>query len=777
MLVTLAASCTSSGGRPPARVAETAGGTLRVGLLAGDGTIGWCPLLLCGKTFDPQSTSFVDVFELDRCCLMRTLLSYNGSSVADGGTVLRPDMARSLPTISSDGLTWTFHLRSGVHYAPPFEHTEIVAADFIRSIERCFTRASTAIPWSNGGTIGGYWTDTYLANVIAGAHEFTEGKADHVSGLQAPDSHTLIVHLTEPVGDLGYRLALPQLGPIPANPAHPSDPLGVAQGHDFDYGDVMVSSGPYMFQGSDKLSYTSPPKDQLPPLGNGFDTATLVRNPSWSPASDPVRKAYPDGIEFFRLDSAKQAEQLVRSGALDVVLDWATGASTTMRWLNDPALRSQIQVTPADGERYLFLNLAVAPFHDVHVRRAMNLVLDRQAIARALELRGSEAGQQVFTHLALDSYEDNLLLSYSPPGLTPSGDLAAARQEMRRSRYDENHDGRCDASVCSGIRLVTRRADPSLVRGAQVIASELRAIGLNVRVEKLSDDAFNGTYGNPSARIALRMDNWFKDFPSASTFFPVLLGSENIGGTNAAMTGATAVQLRRYGYSVQSVPNVDGRIAACEALVYEAQTQCWAQLDQYLSEQVVPWIPLTQQVEGWLFSSRVRGFTVDASDAIPLPALDQIQVSGAPPAPPPITPSPLPVPSIPDGVYRVTVSLGDIVRAGGAKDDHEDTGTFTVVLRHGRFMWHQLGRYPIFNPIAVGTYEGTGSRVRFHVDEPYYNAVDLSALTWRQDGDSLVFSLPRCTGPAAKDPAFCGAQKALFVAHPWQQVAEVSGGA
>jgi hypothetical protein len=345
---------------------------------------------------------------------------------------------------------------------------------------------------------------------------------------------------------------------------------------------------------------------------------------------------------------------------------------------------------------------------------------------------------------------------------------------MGMSRYDRDPDGRCDASVCSDIRLLVPRDEPYLVHGADTIASDLAAIGLDIRPEVINHDAFNATYGDPSAHVALRMDNWFKDFPSASTFFPVLLSSQS--ELHSTMVGLTRGELRKFGYSVRSVPNVDGRIEACDALSFGAQTRCWAQLDQYLSEQILPWIPLTQQVQGWVFSARVRGFTVDASIAVPVPALDNIRVSGAARAAPPTSPSPSPVPSIPGGVYRVSVSLSDIVRAGGAQDDREDTGTFTFVLRDGRFFFHQRGRYPIFNPIGVGTYEGAGDRVRFHVDEPYYNEADLSTLTWRLSGDSLVFSLPRCTGPAATDPFFCGFQKALFAAHPWQPVTGVSGG-
>src|SRR6266487_6910928 len=126
--VALAAAACTGGRHPtraPSRTTTAAGGPLRVGVTA-----------QFGRDYDPQVYSGTPWFEeLGRCCLLRTLLSYNGRNTSAGGTVLRPDLATSLPDISPDGLTWTFHLKSGIHYAPPFAHTEIVAEDFIRSIQ------------------------------------------------------------------------------------------------------------------------------------------------------------------------------------------------------------------------------------------------------------------------------------------------------------------------------------------------------------------------------------------------------------------------------------------------------------------------------------------------------------------------------------------------------------------------------------------------------------------------------------------------------------------
>ena len=43
-----------------------------------------------------------------------------GRTTAEGGAELQPDIASALPEISSDGLTYTFTLKSGVNYGDPF---------------------------------------------------------------------------------------------------------------------------------------------------------------------------------------------------------------------------------------------------------------------------------------------------------------------------------------------------------------------------------------------------------------------------------------------------------------------------------------------------------------------------------------------------------------------------------------------------------------------------------------------------------------------------------
>ncbi len=86
--------------------------------------------------FDPQKEYYSVTWEYYRCCLLRNLMSYEGVPTDEGGAEIFPDLAAGEPEQSSDGLTWTYTIKPGIHYAPPKEDVEITAQDFIRALER-----------------------------------------------------------------------------------------------------------------------------------------------------------------------------------------------------------------------------------------------------------------------------------------------------------------------------------------------------------------------------------------------------------------------------------------------------------------------------------------------------------------------------------------------------------------------------------------------------------------------------------------------------------------
>jgi len=469
-------------------------------------------------------------------------------------------------------------------------------------------------------------------------------------------------------------------------------------------------------------------------------------------------------------DSA-EAARLTESGAVDVSLEWAADPPTVTRWRADPALRDRMFLAARDEMKYVALNVAVPPFDDVALRRAVNLVIDREALAAAATAAGSRL-ERPLMHSAVDSLENNLLATWSPPGVEPGGDLSAARAAMATSRYDHDHDGRCDADVCGSLDLYEDAVDDPGAAISRLLSKQLSAIGLYVRphLTDLTDDASALAHSHPP----MILWSWIKDFPSGGTFLPQLASGESVSPAccNFSLLGASRAQLKKLGYATTKVPSVDPRIQRCQQQLFQAQVQCWASLDQYLSADLVPIVPLTQTFDGWAVSSRVGSFTVDAAVPPPAPSLGAITVSGESAAPAPSIQEPTPASSIPDGVYTTTVTSAELKKLFPVPDfDEAVAGTYTLLLEEGRFSLDQVHPgHQVWDPMQVGTYAGTEDTIVFSFVAPYWVTEDVSPLRWRLEGQGLRFTMRACTARGDHRREECAFQTAVFTGAPWEPV-------
>ena len=611
-------AASSTGSTSPALPAPQAGGTLRVVIPANAYAAG-----LQGtdaELLDPQlwDAAFTGGQELLRCCLQRTLFSHNGRSTEEGGSRLQPDMASALPDVSPDGRTWTIHIKPALHYAPPLQGIEITSHDFVRSFERLFSPALAR-------NASAYFSFDF--GDIEGSAAFQAGEASSISGLETPDDHTLVIHLGAMVGDFGTRLAESAAGPLPPNPADATAAFGIAQGADSGFGRFLVSSGPYMVEGADQLDFSIPATRRPAPSGFVAGQITLVRSPSWDRASDSLRPAYPDRIEIRLAESLEAATGALDAGTADLV--WPTPGKFVItpdvyaRYQSNPA-RGQAHVSATGSARHLIMNLALPPFDDIHVRKALNYAIDKQHL---VDLGGGSVAAQPLGHIMPDVYEDNLLADYDPYA-TPAngGDLAKAHAEIVLSRYDTNADGTCDAAACRNVRAVVRDSDAAI---GQAVADELKPLGIDLQVEVVDNQAFLMDTGSADAKNTLLIGMGFHTvYISATAFLLLFDGRLTIdnppGTTNFTMVGATPEQLRKWGYTVTSVPNVDDRVAACLSLIGAPQFACSAADDQYLMESVVPFVPYRVDRYVAITSPRVVSYSFDA--LVGTTALDQLAV-------------------------------------------------------------------------------------------------------------------------------------------------------
>ncbi len=353
---------------------------------------------------------------------------------------------------------------------------------------------------------------------------------------------------------------------------------------------------------------------------------TLVRNPSWSAETDDLRPAYADRIEIAIGGTLDELSARVDTAELDFVYSSGPPPQSPpdqiARYRSDPELGA-VHPDSRDIIRYIEMNLALPPFDDVHVRKALSLVIDK---ALLLDLAGGPQAGEVAGHLVHNSLENNLLLAYDPyrtPG--SHGDAEAARAEMRLSAYDEDGDGRCDDPACSSVGVVTFRLVPEQV---DVVLDGLAELGIATtpRGSFPPDDVF-ASWHDPGERIGLLIGGpWAKDSLSAAHYFRPVFDSRwsmSDAVTSGNMVGASRERLATWRYKHIDLPTVDDRIDACVA--HEdalTQMQCWATLDQYLMEKVVPWVPLFYESYIRTVSRRIVHYSFDQFAA--QPALDQI---------------------------------------------------------------------------------------------------------------------------------------------------------
>src|SRR6266545_3577842 len=254
-----------------------------------------------------------------------------------------------------------------------------------------------------------------------------------ISGIETPDDTTIVFHLEKPTGDFLYRLSMAATAPIPQEVAKCFTKAG-------DYGRYLISSGPYMLKGSDKLNTSS--CDAMKPI-SGFDPSkqiTMVRNPNYDQATDDLRTNNVDGIQVSIDTNVNDIFNKVQSGSLDASFTNQPPKSILQQYLTQPAKKNLIHFDSGDVTTYITMNWATPPFDDVHVRKAVNLIMDKAAMLQAW---GGSSFGQIATHITAPIVLNNQLTQSYDPYATSGfhGDLGRAQAEMKQSKYDSNKDG------------------------------------------------------------------------------------------------------------------------------------------------------------------------------------------------------------------------------------------------------------------------------------------------------------------------------------------------
>lgn len=240
-----------------------------------------------------------------------------------------PGLARAWD-VSTDGLTYTFHLRTGVkfHDGRPFTARNVVAT-FQRVLD----------PATKGGR-------GWPLYPIRGAKDYADGKGTTISGLAAPDDTTVVITLTEPLAIFPKLLAMPVAAIVPDSPAA-------------NFGENPIGTGPWKFvewKHDDYLLFArNPTYFDGPPKADSL-MARIVPEPSTAVA------------EF-------------ESGNVDVLY---VPEGETRNWEQTDEKKAMLLSAPALRMVYIAINTTRGPLADVRVRQALNYATDSKAILEGI---------------------------------------------------------------------------------------------------------------------------------------------------------------------------------------------------------------------------------------------------------------------------------------------------------------------------------------------------------------------------------------------------------
>jgi ABC-type oligopeptide transport system substrate-binding subunit len=372
---------------------------------------------------------------------------------------------------SADGLTYTFHLRPGLVWS---DGTPLGARDFVWSWLRVLAPANAAR----------YATALYP---IAGAEAFNRGtlrESDRV-GIHAPDDSTLVVRLHDPTPYFVFLTMFYTYMPVPRHVVERWGAQWTRPGR-------LVGNGPFTLE-----------------LWRQQDRFEFARNPRyWDAASVRLER-----VIAYSVDDLNTTVNLYKAG----VIDWTTSGSIPAPFVPHMMQFADYQHARFQAVYFYGINCRRPPFDNVWLRRALNLAVDRDAIAHDL-LKGTREAWGNFTPMGYPGYRP-------PPGVR--FDPERARACLARAGYP-------GGKGCPKISILFNTSEDHR-RIAEAI-QQMWTRELHVPVELSNQEWGSYLQATTSFQYDIARRSWIGDYLDPNTFLAVMVtddGNNRTGWSDA----------------------------------------------------------------------------------------------------------------------------------------------------------------------------------------------------------------------------------------------------
>ena len=499
---------------------------------------------------------------------------FTGLVQLDDKLNVKPQLATSWD-VSSDHMTYTFHLRSGLTFS---DGTPLTSTDVAYSINRALDPATASS------------TAPYYLRFIKDATAFNSGKLKTLIGdsIKTPDANTVVITANQPVPFFLDALTFQCSFVVEKS-------LITKYGKSWtDHLQLGGGDGPFMVQ-----SYTH--SKQI----------VFVPNPRYYGAHPQLKEVL---FPFYKVaDSAYPAYQVNQIDSTVIPLSHYATDKT----------RSDFHSGPLLAINYYTMNYLQKPFDNTDIRQAFELAINKDEIVKAV-WKGSFIATNHIVPQGMYGYNPNLTGPDNTSGT--AGDQTKAKQLFQTGLQQEGYSS---AAQLPSITVTYSSAGNQAAKEEAAVMQQMwqSVLGVNVKtddieINKLFADEGLGSnnplqfYSGPA---------WLSDYPDPEDWTTLQFdkGASQNGmsfgqnkGPDAAAQQALQVKMEQ----ADVMQNANTRL------------QTYNQIEQQLVNYVA-WMPMEQQTQFYLQKPCVQGLpsVINPSGLIPPDDWGAVYISTATP--------------------------------------------------------------------------------------------------------------------------------------------------
>lgn len=453
------------------------------------------------ETLDPQLTSTVAEAHIMRD-LFETLTVYDANAHVQPGAAVSWEQ-------SADGATWTFKLRDGAKWS---NGDPVKASDFVYAWRRLLDPAT-----------GAEYASMLFPVKNAEALNKGEAKPEDL-GIRAVDDLTLEVTLNGPTPYFIESLTHQVTGPL-------NEGTVSANGADWVKPENYVSNGAYTL-------VSATPGDKI----------VLTKNAAYHDAGS----VQIDTVNYFPFEDRAACVRRFEAGEIQSCSDLPADQMAQLR----EKFGDQARTPPYLGSYYFSIKTDKPPFDDVRVRKALDMVIDRDFLA-----------EEIWSDTMLPAY------SFVPPGTSnyEDGPKHAWADMSLLDREDEAKKLLAEAGYGPDkplkVEISYNTSENHLKTSTAIADMWKQALGVETTLVN-RDAASHYAYLRQKGDYDVARAGWIADYNDAESFLG-LLKSNNPGFNYANFSNADYDRLMAESYMEQDVAKRADLMKQAEAIALD----------------------------------------------------------------------------------------------------------------------------------------------------------------------------------------------------------------